>query len=1051
MLRRYFAFFMLSFALLTFSPAQGGMSISASSSLDTFSYDLDNIHLQLEKLDTRWQLSASGDGKLLVDYLRAKRLIITIHDDKDKSGDGGLPNRIKLPFPIKIQRAEVTEVVIITSSSRRTFNNVQFYFEGDAKTLRLDQLHASTPWGNVDVSIQLGTVNPFQLTGTVALANPGGKMAYDIKALLSGDLKTLHFDSSVMLTQQDGQLAILQENSKKTRPVAHISANGKLGLAKDYPLTVNAHITEIHPEQLGNYPAAALNFDLDLQGNLLPEPVINLQFTSRNSQWQGQSLSSLGKILVEGSKIRNIDFQAGLAANTIKANGSLGSADSRLEWQADLPDLAAFGAGFSGEAHAGGLLAGTFENLALRFSLLAQKLSLPGGLKAEKLEGQAMVMSEDNGKLEGEFKASGLRYGQHPPFDGRMALQGTRANHQLVLVAHGKETAFESTLQGGLTGTNRWQGLLQSLAYKGITPITLKAPAPLSVDGNGVTLEKAALQLAKGRALIDLLQFGSGGRLTSKGSLGQLTLEDFPPGLLALPSTLQGNLVFSGKWDLDAGENLNGSLSFWREAGDLTLTTPDGKTKPLGLEEVKAEVAIVNNDAVFTANFNGHGLGSLKTRIATTLTKTGSGYSLLASAPLNLSGAAQLRTLAWLPLPPSLMDASLDGQLTISVEANGTLRTPNLRGNVMGKNLQFTLPSEGVAFSDGTLEANFENDRLLIKQASWQGGEGRLRASGLLLMEDGRPRVDLDWTADKFTATSRTDRLLILGGSGKTTLAEGMLSISGNFTVIKGLIELASEDVPVLGNDVVVLGQLESIPEPALKVLLNGLRIGLGDAFTLRGHGLDAQLTGTLTLNGLTQSRPHTEGGIQVKKGTYMAYGQLLNIERGILNFSGPVDNPGLNIRAMRNSKPVNAGIEITGSAFLPVTKLVSEPNVPDSEKLSWLVLGHGLDQAGKNDYAMLSLAAGVLLSQGQSVPLQTRIARAAGLDEVSFSGSGAESASLTFGKRLSSKLYLSYEKSIKGLLDVARLTYIITPRWSLRAEAGTASAVDVLYTFSFK
>ena len=109
------------------------------------------------------------------------------------------------------------------------------------------------------------------------------------------------------------------------------------------------------------------------------------------------------------------------------------------------------------------------------------------------------------------------------------------------------------------------------------------------------------------------------------------------------------------------------------------------------------------------------------------------------------------------------------------------------------------------------------------------------------------------------------------------------------------------------------------------------------------------------------------------------------------------------------------------------------------------------MDQTTKNDYGLLSLAAGAILSQGQSVPLQTQIAHAAGLDELSFSGGDANSASLVFGKRLTSRLYLSYVKSISGLLDVARLTYNVTSRWSLRAEAGTESAVDVLYTFSFK
>jgi translocation and assembly module TamB len=84
-------------------------------------------------------------------------------------------------------------------------------------------------------------------------------------------------------------------------------------------------------------------------------------------------------------------------------------------------------------------------------------------------------------------------------------------------------------------------------------------------------------------------------------------------------------------------------------------------------------------------------------------------------------------------------------------------------------------------------------------------------------------------------------------------------------------------------------------------------------------------------------------------------------------------------------------------------------------------------------------------------VPLQTRLAHAAGLDEIGISGSDSQSTVLSFGKRLTSQLYLSYEKSISGLLDIARLTYNITPKWSLRAEAGSESAVDVLYTFSFK
>jgi translocation and assembly module TamB len=398
-----------------------------------------------------------------------------------------------------------------------------------------------------------------------------------------------------------------------------------------------------------------------------------------------------------------------------------------------------------------------------------------------------------------------------------------------------------------------------------------------------------------------------------------------------------------------------------------------------------------------------------------------------------------------------MLDADLDGKITLTANANGTIEHPNLSGTIDGEKISFNLPSEGIQLNNGTFQARFENDQLHIEQMIWQGGSGSLSANGWVKLNQGKSTIDLAWTADQFTILSRADHLLTLSGTGKTMIADSLLNISGDFTVNKGLIELAQEDTPTLGDDVVILGQAVVEKENSLQILLNGLHIKLGNDFTLRGRGLDAQLTGELTLTGLTEYRPYTEGSINVEKGTFMAYGQILTIERGILNFNGPMDNPGLNIRAMRNSKPVNAGVEITGSATIPIVKLVSDPNVPETDKLAWLVLGHGTEQAGKNDFAILSLAAGALFSQGQSVPLQSQIARAAGLDEFSFAGGDAENASLTLGKRLSSQLYLSYAKSISSLQDVARLTLNITPRWALRAEAGNESAVDVLYTFSFK
>jgi translocation and assembly module TamB len=1048
MLHRYLSLILLSLTLLLLTPARGEISFNADSSLDSFSYDLDNIHLKLEKLQANWQLSPLADSKLSVNRLKAKRLTITIKAGDDSNSDASLPDRIHLPLPIQITQADIDEVIINSSNEVQVFNNVRFSFEGNQKTLNLKTLKATTPWGDADASISMSTAKPFTLNGIAALKQGNNDLPYDISVKISGNLNVLNFESSGLLALQDNKLSIQQINQSAKQPIAHLFTHGTIDLLNQYSIILNTRISEIHPERLGTYPEALLNVDFNVKGKLQPDLSASAQFSIHDSLWQGQPLSGSGNLLFENKQIQHVDFQTAINNNHIQATGSIGKQDSKLEWLAELPNLNTIDKKYAGEIHAKGTLEGSFDNLALNLNLLAQHLILPNDLKVEHLDGIATIEAGINGKVEGDFNANHIQYGTHTLTNWLTTIKGTRKEHQITIAAQDKDQQFKSTLQGELSMNLAWQGIIQQLAYSGATSLKLTSPAPLHIDNNGLTVSQVNLALMEGSASIDFLKINSD-MFASKGQIDRLSLTSIPPELL--PDNLGGNAVFSGKWNINTTDTVNGELSIWRDSGDISLTSGNIAPKPLGLTEAKLEVTISDSNVNLNANVEGKDFGKLNTQLTTALSKTDAGYALLTNAPLTLNATAQLDTLTWLALFSTFEDMNIDGKMSLSAKANGTLGNPNLSGSIAGENLQLNLVSEGVSLKNGTLDATFQNDLLKVNQASWQGGNGSLRTNGVLLLNQGKPSIDLDWTAEKFTVLSRTDRLLIVSGSGKTTLANGLLSIFGDFTVNKGLIELAAEDTPVLGDDVIILGNTAPLEQPALQILLNGLHINLGEDFSLRGRGLDAQLTGGLTLTGLTQYHPHTEGSIQVKKGTYLAYGQTLTIERGILNFNGPMDNPGLNIRAMRNSKPVNAGIEITGSASQPLTKLVSDPEVAESEKLSWLVLGHGMAEAGKNDYGMLSLAAGVILSQGQSIPLQTQLARAAGLDEFSFSGGDAESAGLTFGKRLSSQLYLSYEKSISGLLDVARLTFNMTPRWSLIAEAGTESAVDVLYTFSFK
>lgn len=67
-------------------------------------------------------------------------------------------------------------------------------------------------------------------------------------------------------------------------------------------------------------------------------------------------------------------------------------------------------------------------------------------------------------------------------------------------------------------------------------------------------------------------------------------------------------------------------------------------------------------------------------------------------------------------------------------------------------------------------------------------------------------------------------------------------------------------------------------------------------------RGLNTRLAGSLELrsNADTKQVSRLTGSLRTVRGTYKAYAQQLAIEEGVLRFSGPLDNPSLDILALR-------------------------------------------------------------------------------------------------------------------------------------------------------
>jgi translocation and assembly module TamB len=220
------------------------------------------------------------------------------------------------------------------------------------------------------------------------------------------------------------------------------------------------------------------------------------------------------------------------------------------------------------------------------------------------------------------------------------------------------------------------------------------------------------------------------------------------------------------------------------------------------------------------------------------------------------------------------------------------------------------------------------------------------------------------------------------------------------------------------------------------------IKLDLGRDLALEGQGITTRLEGELTVRSASYgSDPFSIfGEVRTVEGRYRAWGQRLNVETGVVRFNGPYSNPSLDLLAIRPEIDVRAGVRVTGTLAAPRVQLYSDPDLPEGEKLSWVVLGRPSVIAGAEGSSMQQAALG--LAAGQ---LTGKLASGIGVDELGLAESG-----VTVGKRLSNELYLTYEAGLSGATSTLFIFYDLTRRLTLRAQAGEASAVDMIYTIKY-
>lgn len=505
------------------------------------------------------------------------------------------------------------------------------------------------------------------------------------------------------------------------------------------------------------------------------------------------------------------------------------------------------------------------------------------------------------------------------------------------------------------------------------------------------------------------------------------------------------SLTTTGTWFADQVGQLSGKAEivagqlFWREDEDIVRADINrGDLSWEWREQFSGQVELQLEDR-----------GNIDANLTFPVPAT---WPLQTDNQLLLSGnlTARLQELGILSIlfPKQVQDSS--GQLKVDLQLAGFWQEPRIEGKAHLFDARAFLPQPGIQLKNIEIDTHSDGRQLIIDRLQARSGEGSLTGQGKVELDRWRPQnYHLELTGKNFQALNLPELQVQL--SPAVTINGDLQSyrLSGDVTVPRLLFSgRKNTGLAQRSPDVVVVDAPDTVQKQRRLKAEIDLQLHLGEQVLVKSTGLDARLEGDLRLGSTPRGALAAYGNIRVAKGRYASYGVNLDISRGDLFFNGgPIEQPIMDILALRTVGEVRAGVKVTGTPKQPVVQLYSEPGMAETDILSYIVLGRPVG-AERSQQDMLMTAAGALLSQGESVVLQEKLKSTLGLDVLDINAGNGDvgSSVITTGKYLNPDLYISLGYSLFDNSNEIKLRYNLSPRWEIESSIGTESGVDLFY-----
>ena len=738
-----------------------------------------------------------------------------------------------------------------------------------------------------------------------------------------------------------------------------------------------------------------------------------------------------------------------LGNNRADVKGELGVKDLNLDASIDAPGLNNALPGLGGTAKGLIKVRGTIDAPQLLADLTARGLRWQALNVADvSVKGDVKSAEQISGSL--DVRVDGIT---QPDVNIRQVLlnaKGDEKAHKLALRIQGEPVSGQLDLAGSFDRqAQRWKGTLSNTRFQTpVGPLALNRAVALdyrnkeqriSVGPHCWTNPNAELCLpqtvdagASGRARVDLKRF------------------DLAMVKPFLPPETQASGVFSGSadvsWDTTKPGLPQGKVTLSGRSVKVTQQV-NNAALPVAFDTLNVDADLHDNRARLGWLIRLTNNGQLDGQIDVTDPQ----------GRRNLGGSVNVRNFSLAMINPIFdRGEKAAGKLNANLRLGGDVQAPQLFGQLQ--------------LSDLDMDANFMPFDMQPSRIGMSFNGTRSTLSGLIATRQGQINLsgNADWSqidnwraevaakGSKVRITVPPMVRLDVSPDVVFTATPSLFTLDGNVDVPWARIvvhDVPESAVGVSSDEVMLNNDLKPEKAQTASIPINSnLNIHLGNNVRLSAFGLKARLDGDLKVAQDKQGLG-LNGQINIPDGRFHAYGQDLIVRKGILLFSGPPDQPMLNIEAIRNpdatEDDVIAGVRVTGSADQPKAEIFSDPTMSQQEALSYLLRGQGLSSEQSDSAAMTSALVG--LGVAQSGQVMGKIGETFGVSNLALDTAGVgDSSQVVVSGYIMPGLQVKYGVGIFDSLATLTLRYRLMPKLYLEAVSGIDQALDLLYQFEF-